>query len=61
MPNIRVRAAIEKIDRELNRVGEHALQYSGIPRRDALDVKLALQDIIRTAQQLMELAEHPVD
>lgn len=61
MPNIRVRPALEKIDRELNRVGEHALHYSGIRRSDAVAVKFTLKDIVKTAEQLLELADNPVD
>jgi hypothetical protein len=61
MANIRVRQALERIQAELNKVGEHAAQYSGISRKDASSVKWTCEDIAKTAMQIAELAEHPVD
>jgi hypothetical protein len=56
MPNIRVKNALEKIDAEINRVGEHIVHYSGISRKDADDVRLRAEDIAKTASQIAELA-----
>jgi hypothetical protein len=61
MPNIRVRQALERIDSEINRVGEHAQSYSGINRRDISDVVRLCNDIIETAKQIKELTKDPVD
>jgi hypothetical protein len=61
MANIRVRQALERIQAELNKVGEHAAQYSGISRKDAAAVRRTCDDIARTAVQIGELADNPVD
>jgi hypothetical protein len=57
MPNINVRRAIEKISNELNRVGQHAADYSGIDPKDARFVKHVAEDIATTAAQIAQLAE----
>ena len=56
MANIRIRNALEKIDREINRVGEHIIHYSGISRGEACDVERAAEDIAKTASQIAEIA-----
>jgi hypothetical protein len=56
MPNIRVRQAIEKLQKEINRVGEHIVQYSGIDKKDAFAIDNAATDIATTAAQIAELA-----
>lgn len=56
MANIRIRNALEKIDREVNRVGEHIVLYSGISREDAAAVERLAEDIAKTASQVAELA-----
>ena len=60
MPNIQVKRALERIDTELNKVEEHAAQYSGISLKDARYVKTLCEDIAKTAMQISELADHPV-
>jgi hypothetical protein len=56
MPNIRVRQAIERIQTELNQLGEHIIHYSGIEKKDALAVDNAATDIAATATQIADLA-----
>jgi hypothetical protein len=56
MSNIRVRAAIERIQTELNQLGEHIISYSGIEKKDAFAVDNAATDIATTAAQIAELA-----
>jgi hypothetical protein len=56
MPNINVRKAIEKISNDVNRVGEHIVQYSGIDPRDARFVESVCEDIAKTASQIAQLA-----
>lgn len=57
MSNIRVKAAIERIQNELNKVGKHITQYSGIDPKDAKAIELAAEDIQTTAGQIRWLAE----
>jgi hypothetical protein len=57
MPNIRVRQAILRIQTEINRVGHHIVQYSGIDKKDALAIDNAASDIATTAAQIAELAQ----
>jgi hypothetical protein len=56
MPNINVRKAIEKISNEINRVGQHAVDYSGIDPRDARFIENVCEDIAKTANQIAQLA-----
>lgn len=56
MPNIRVRAAIEKISNEINRVGQHIVQHSGIDPKDARFIDNVATDIAVTAAQIADLA-----
>jgi hypothetical protein len=56
MPNIRVRHAIEKISNELNRVGQHVVDHSGIDPKDARFIENVCEDIARTANQIAQLA-----
>jgi nitrogen regulatory protein PII-like uncharacterized protein len=56
MPNINVRKSIEKISNELNRVGQHVVDYSGIDPKDARFVENVCEDIAKTASQIAQLA-----
>jgi hypothetical protein len=56
MPNIRVRAAIERISNDINRVGHHIVQHSGIDPKDARFIDNVATDIAVTAAQIAELA-----
>jgi hypothetical protein len=56
MPNINVRKAIEKISNDVNRLGEHILQYSGVDPRDARFVENVAEDVAKTASQIAQLA-----
>jgi hypothetical protein len=56
MPNLNARRAIEKISSDLNRVGEHILNYSGIDQRDARFVENVAEDIAKTGSQIAQLA-----
>lgn len=57
MPNINVRKAIEKISNEINRVGQHIVDYSGVDPRDARFVQNVAEDIAKTASQIAQLAK----
>jgi alcohol dehydrogenase YqhD (iron-dependent ADH family) len=57
MPNIRVRQALEKIDAEINRVGRHIVEHSGIDPKDAYAIRRDAVDIAKTAEQIVQLAE----
>ena len=56
MPNIKVCRAIEKIGNDINRLGEHIVQYSGVDPRDARFVENVAEDIAKTASQIAQLA-----
>jgi short-subunit dehydrogenase len=56
MPNIRVKQALDKLDKELNRVGEHVAHYSGIDAKDAAHIERTLDDIVTTANQIKGFA-----
>jgi hypothetical protein len=60
MPNIRIKQALEKLDTEINRIGEHAAHHSGIASSEASAVHRLCDDIITTAKQIKELADNPV-
>jgi hypothetical protein len=56
MPNIRVKATLERISRELNQTGEHVIHHSGINPREAMLIDNLATDIAVTATQIAELA-----
>jgi nitrogen regulatory protein PII-like uncharacterized protein len=56
MPNINVRRAIEKISDDVNRVGQHIVDYSGVDPKNARFVENACEDIAKTASQIAQLA-----
>ena len=56
MANIRVRASIEKISNDLNRLAEHISQYSSIDAKDARFVDNIATDISVTAAQIAAMA-----
>ena len=56
MANIRIRAAIEKISNDLNKVAEQISQYSGIDAKDARFVDNIATDISVTAAQIAAMA-----
>lgn len=57
MPNIRVKAALEKMDTEINKIGAHILNHSGIDRSEASTIERLASDICETAAQIVQLAE----
>jgi len=57
MPNIRVKAALEKMDVEINKIGAHIVNHSGIDRAQASDIERLASDICTTAAQIVQLAE----
>jgi nitrogen regulatory protein PII-like uncharacterized protein len=56
MPNINARKNIKKISNELNRVGQHIVNYSGIDPKDARFIENVCEDIAKTASQIAQLA-----
>jgi hypothetical protein len=57
MPNIRVKQALERLDTEINAVGKHILNHSGIDPKDAMLIDKLATDIAETAAQIAELAK----
>lgn len=57
MANIRVKQALEKLDAEINRVGNHVAQYSGVDGLDARAIERTATDICETAAQIVQLAQ----
>jgi hypothetical protein len=56
MANIRVARALEEIDSEINRIGKHILNHSGISKGEADYIDRIATDISETAAQIAELA-----
>jgi hypothetical protein len=56
MPNINVRKAIERISDELERVGNHIVQHSGIAPKDAMFIDNVATGIAETAAQIAGIA-----
>ena len=56
MPNIRVKAALDKIQTEINKIAHHVALYSGIDKNDAMTVERMCDDIATTAAQIGGLA-----
>ena len=56
MPNIRVRQALERLRREINQVGQHIVQHSGIDKKDAMVCDDLATDIAVTAAQIAEIS-----
>jgi hypothetical protein len=57
MANINVKKRLEKLDTEINQVGQHILHYSGIDAKDAMFIERIASDICETAAQIVQLAE----
>jgi len=57
MNNIRVKAALEKMDVEINKIGRYIINHSGVGRAEAGDIERLASDICETAAQIVQLAE----
>jgi hypothetical protein len=60
MANIQVKRALERIDRDINRVGKHIQLYSGVDAGQAHDVERLAEDIAVTASQIVEIAREQI-
>lgn len=57
MANINVRKRLDAIASELDKVGRHVVQYSGIDARESHAVQQTCSEIIQMAGRLIEEAE----
>jgi hypothetical protein len=56
MPNVRIRPALEKIERDLSKLMNYISEYSGIPAGDAAFVNNEATSIAQVAAQLAAAA-----
>jgi hypothetical protein len=56
MANIRIRPATARISDELNKVVQHAVQYSGVDVKDAPIIENDMMDVIQQAARLAGMA-----
>lgn len=56
MPNLNVRARLDKIQREIDQVVKHVVQYSGVDAKDAVMIDNTAAGIAEQAARICELA-----
>jgi len=60
MSNPNVRSVLEGISDDIDRLYEHVVQYSGVPRKDAAFIRNVSVQIERRAQELIDLCDEAI-
>jgi hypothetical protein len=56
MANIRIKSAVERVADDLDKTVKHAVQYSGVDKKDADSINRTCMEIIQQAGRLAGIA-----